>query len=41
VASGALLARGRKADAVRALRMALRIKPDFEAAKRTLTENLE
>jgi tetratricopeptide (TPR) repeat protein len=36
VASGALVARGRTADAVHALRMTLRIQPDHAAAKETL-----
>jgi tetratricopeptide (TPR) repeat protein len=36
VASGALLARGRNADAIHALRMVLRIQPDHAAAKETL-----
>jgi tetratricopeptide (TPR) repeat protein len=37
VASGALFARGRNADAIHALRMAIRIQPDYTAAKDTLT----
>ena len=41
VASGALVARGRKADAIHALRMAIRIKPDYEAAKKALTAVVE
>ena len=36
VASGALVARGRTADALHALRMTLRIQPDHAAAKETL-----
>ena len=41
VASGALAARGRRADAIHALRMAIRIKPDYEAAKKALTGSVE
>jgi protein O-mannosyl-transferase len=41
VASGALAARGRKADAIHALRMAIRIKPDYEPAKKALTAVVE
>lgn len=37
VAAGALAAGRRKADVLHALRMAIRIEPDFEAAKRALT----
>jgi tetratricopeptide (TPR) repeat protein len=37
VASSALLARGRNADAIHALRMAIRIQPDYAAAKDSLT----
>jgi tetratricopeptide (TPR) repeat protein len=36
IASGVLIARKRDADAIRALRTALRIKPDYEAARQAL-----